>query len=113
MLKALNNMEEDEDEDEEEEEEEEEEVVVKKEPKRLRSPSISRSSVVRRDLLSSGRATPLYGKGSSVLVRCSDGHWYRGRVSDLGKEVALVEYKRGRHSYAKKLPLRSKNLRLE
>jgi len=62
-------------------------------------------------LLNPNKETPSYTVGDLVNIRCSDGHWYRGRVLDVGEHAVLVEYKRKRERFQKKLPIRSKLLR--
>jgi len=64
------------------------------------------------NLIHPSKPTPDYEIGDFVQIRCSDGHWYRGKVLDLGEHACLVEYRRRKQKFQKKLPLRSKYLRI-
>jgi hypothetical protein len=63
------------------------------------------------NLLPLNKPTPAYKKGDLVNVKCSDGHWYRGKLLDVGEQAVLVEYKRKKEKFHKKLPIRSRLLR--
>jgi hypothetical protein len=63
------------------------------------------------NLLPPHKPTPNYQKGDLVNVKCSDGHWYRGKLLDVGEQAVLVEYKRKKEKFHKRLPIRSRLLR--
>eukprot|EP00475_Leptophrys_vorax_P035666 TRINITY_DN58_c0_g1_i5.p1 TRINITY_DN58_c0_g1~~TRINITY_DN58_c0_g1_i5.p1 ORF type:complete len:866 (-),score=234.03 TRINITY_DN58_c0_g1_i5:144-2741(-) len=69
-------------------------------------------SVYSGNLLPDHRPTPDYQVGDYVQIKCSDGHWYRGKLLDVGENAVLVEYRRKKNKFQKRLPIRSKYLRL-
>jgi len=69
-------------------------------------------SVYSGNLLPDHRPTPDYQVGDYVQIKCSDNHWYRGKLLDVGDNAVLVEYRRKKNKFQKRLPIRSRYLRL-